>query len=263
MALLRNQPLLPLTLNIKREKWRDENDPNFAAVDAEFDQVKKRVLERDDYGCRFCSFRVPPSPRGTHWQEVHHLNDDHTDNRPENLVTACQYCHMCQHIGLWGGKREAVLIWLPELTQVELNHTVRMIQVAKAWAGEKRADVARVAPGLKRSAEDVAASATRISDAASAYFSALKDRQNRAQDYFKTSDALDLANVLMLAPDEVFVRKDSWTLGLRLLPLGMRIVENGHDRAQDWLEVWMGKGGPFFNLKPDTWNGLLSIAMKK
>lgn len=262
MALLRSQPLLPLTLNIKRDKWRVD-DPNFEGADAEFEQNKPRALARDDYGCRFCSFRSPPSPRGTHWQEVHHLNDDHHDNRLENLVTACQYCHMCQHIGLWGSKGEAVLIWLPELTQVELVHTVRTIQVAKAWAAEKRADAAKAAPGMKRAAEDVASSATRISDAASAYFAALKNRQDRAQDYFKTADPLDLANVLMLAPDEVFARKDSWTLGLRLLPLGMRIVENGHDRAQDWLEVWMGKGGPYANIRPDTWNGLLAIAMKK
>lgn len=256
MALARPQSLLPLTLNIKRKQWR-MRDPNFVDADSEFEQVKRRALERDDYACRFCSFRSPK------WQEVHHFNDDHHDNSLANLITACPYCHMCQHIGLWGSKGEAVLIWCPELTQVELNHTVRSIQVAKAWAAQKQAEAATAAPGAKRAAGDVASSATRIADAAAAYFSALKERQNRAQADFKTADLLDLANVLEFAPDDVFDRKDAWAHGLRLLPLGMRIGEDGRDRAQDWLEAWMGPKGHYANLKPDTWNGLLAIALKK
>lgn len=252
MAPLRKPPLLPLTLNIKRDKWR-VNDPNFGDADQGFEQMRRRALERDDFSCRFCTFRSPK------WQEVHHFNDDHHDNRLENLVTTCQYCHMCQHIGLWGSKREAVLIWLPEMTQVELNHLVRTIQVARVWSGLRQAEAnSAVATHQQKAA---AVSARTIGDAAAGAFAALKARTDRANEVFKTSDAQDLANVLMLAPDEVFQRKDSWTQGMRLLPLGTRKVGE-EDVSIKWLETWMGPGGPYAGARPDTWAGLYNIALK-
>lgn len=252
MAPLKKPPLLPLTLNIKRDIWR-VNDPNFGNADQEFEQVRRRVLERDDFSCRFCTFRSPK------WQEVHHFNDDHSDNRLENLVTTCQYCHMCQHIGLWGSKREAILIWLPELTQVELNHHVRSIQVARTWAGLRQSEAESAVATQQHKA--AAQSAKMIGDAAAGYFATLKSRADQAVKTFATSDPHDLANVLMLAPDEAYHLKDSWTLGMRLLPLGTRMV-GSDDVAVKWLETWMGPGGPYAGARPDTWAGLYNIALK-
>lgn len=252
MAPLKKVPLLPLTLNIKRDQWRVD-DPNFGTADQGFEQMRRRALERDDFSCRFCTFRSPK------WQEVHHFNDDHHDNRLENLVTTCQYCHMCQHIGLWGSKREAVLIWLPEMSQVELNHLVRSIQVARFWAGQRQADAASAVATAQTRA--VAESARVIGDAAAGVFGALKARMDRAAEIFKTSDPQDLANVLMRAPDEIFQRKDSWTQGMRLLPLGTRKVGE-EDVSIKWLDVWTGPGGPYAGAKPDTWAGLYNIAIK-
>jgi len=34
---------------------------------------------------------------------VHHINRDHTDNRPENRVLLCQPCHAGLHAGKWDG----------------------------------------------------------------------------------------------------------------------------------------------------------------
>ena len=252
MAPLKKQPLLPLTLNVKKAQWRVD-DPNFGEADRGFDQVRRRALERDDYTCRFCAFRSPK------WQEVHHFNDDHHDNSLENLVTACQYCHMCQHIGLWGSKREAVLIWLPELSQVDLNHMVRTIQVARYWAGLREAEAGSAVAGAQHRA--AAASARAYADAAAGLFAAFKARADKADDYFKTSDSHDLANVLMLTPEEAFRNKDSWTRGLRLLPLGTRKTGN-EDVVPRWLETWLGPGGPYAGAKPDTWAGLFNIALK-
>ena len=105
--------LIPLLLSAKKVSWRS---PGEYESDSAFMTLRPKVLARDDYKCRHCAFRA------VNWQEIHHLNDDHNDHRLENLVTACSYCHMCHHIGLAGVNDEAVLIWLPEISQIEVNH---------------------------------------------------------------------------------------------------------------------------------------------
>lgn len=84
-----------------REKGRSQagwrrDDWMAADADAEFKLVRQKVLERDEHTCRFCGFRAPK------WQEVHHLDDNHHNNDPDNLVTACMFCHMVHHLGLAG-----------------------------------------------------------------------------------------------------------------------------------------------------------------
>jgi intracellular multiplication protein IcmJ len=253
MVAMRRQALLPLTLNVKMATWRLD-DPNFREHDSDFDRVRKRALERDDYHCCFCSFRA------LKYQEVHHLNDDHSDNNPDNLATTCPYCHMCQHIGLWGHKKEAVLIWLPEFTQVEVNHMMRSIQVAKAWAGQKQNEAKSVV--ANKQAADASRSSQDIADAASAVYAAFKARQDEAERRFLTSDPLDLANVLLQTPSEVLARKNAWFHGLRLLPTGVR-RQNGEDTALKWLDVWMGPGGAYFGVKPASWVGLFRNALRQ
>src|SRR3546814_6683866 len=84
-------------------------DDHSASHDKAFRAIRKVVLERDNHACQFCGFRAAK------WQEVHHLNDDHADNRPENLITACWFCHMVHHIGRVGLFDEGGLIYAPEL----------------------------------------------------------------------------------------------------------------------------------------------------
>ena len=63
--------------------------------------------------------------------EVHHLDDDHTNNSPENLITACPFCHQVFHAGNAGhsGKASKV-IWLPWLSQAKLNLLCHTLFVA-------------------------------------------------------------------------------------------------------------------------------------
>lgn len=236
---------LPLVLSVKCLNWRmDDSDSELH--DAEFQRVRKKALERDKNSCRFCGFT------SLSYQEVHHLNDDHSDNRLDNLVTACSFCHMVQHIGLAGKNKEASLVWLPEISQGDLNHLVRALLVAQhpgAYASAPPRRAARAMPTGPSPEQQ------RISEVARATMSALRDREYEAERRFLTSDPAVLGNALKLLPDEFYERRAETLSGLRLLPLGRR-TNADKDVMAEMLNVWTDRGGPFSGLKPTTWEGL-------
>lgn len=127
---------LPLMIGVKRSLARYQ-DPEAQKHQEAFEQVRFKVLERDRYTCRFCGMTTAPSEgRPSGYFEVHHLDDDHRNNRVDNLVTACPFCHMCFTAGLRGDDlvrrktqpvQSAVPLWLPWLTQNELNRLAHVV----------------------------------------------------------------------------------------------------------------------------------------
>lgn len=232
---------LPLVLSVKCENWR-MYDKDSGEADAEFQRVRKKALERDNHTCRFCGFRH------LKYQEVHHLNDDHADNRTENLVTACPFCHMVQHIGLAGRNEEAVLIWLPEIGQDRLHHIVRTALVAQRAAEVSKSDP-RAQAAIVRTFREA-------SDAAKAALAALRARQAEAEARLGTSDPLEIGNAMLLLPDQAYAKRGETLAGFRLLPLGRR-QQDREDVMQKQIDSWTEAGGPYATLKPNSWIGLM------
>lgn len=117
-----------IQLSVKRSKFRCD-DPKSDEANNEFKNIRKSILERDDHTCQFCGFR------SLKWQEVHHVDDNHSNNNPENLVTTCSLCHSCHHVGLSGLMMKGIMIYIdPSLgvTQAEINQLIRTM-----WIGEK------------------------------------------------------------------------------------------------------------------------------
>lgn len=86
-------------------------------ADPRFQTFAERVYQRDRYTCQFCGFQARL------YQDVVNLNGDYTNNRLDNLVTACCFCSQCsfiESVGV-GGYGGGTLVYLPELTQAELN----------------------------------------------------------------------------------------------------------------------------------------------
>lgn len=233
--------LLPLVPSVKCTNWR-MYDKDSGEADAEFQRVRKKALERDNHVCRFCGFRH------IKWQEVHHLNDDHADNRPENLVTACPFCHMVQHIGLAGRNQEAVLAWIPEIPQDRLNHIVRTALVAQRSA--------TVISGDTRANSAMVRTFRQASDAAKSAMAALRAREVEAERRLGSSDPLEIGNAMLLLPDEVYSRRAEYLSGIRLLPLGRRQQEREDVMAKQ-IDSWTDPGGPYALLKPNSWLGLM------
>ncbi|MGD9108484.1 MAG: type IVB secretion system protein IcmJDotN [Gammaproteobacteria bacterium] len=107
-------------------------------ADTAFGAVRDKVWQRDTYTCQFCGFQAQQ------YQEVINLDDNYRNNKFSNMVTACCFCAQCFFIenvgqgGFGGGK----LIYLPELSQAELNSFCHVIFCALA-NGAGYSDVAQ------------------------------------------------------------------------------------------------------------------------
>jgi len=105
--------LLPLRPGIKNPLfWREE-----PLVRAKWDKIRKPILERDNYTCRYCGHFAQIH------QIVHHLKADN-DHSSKNLVTCCVACHAVQHIGRNLGLG-CIEIWESPHSQVEIVRLTR------------------------------------------------------------------------------------------------------------------------------------------
>jgi intracellular multiplication protein IcmJ len=184
----------------------------------------EKTLKRDDFTCRFCGFK------SKQFQRVVPISD--------GFATACGFCEQVlslERAGLMGG---GVLIWLPEITQAELNHIARAIYVARAEEGGPMADIANRA------------------------LDALMQRRTDAKKRLGTDDPLLLATILHENLDDNQRAAAVTKLeGVRLMPLDKYIVRskngdvNGFPRI---VKFWRSPEGPFAELPTDQWKSLLA-----
>ncbi|KTC86350.1 type IVB secretion system protein IcmJDotN [Legionella brunensis] len=86
-------------------------------ADERFKAFELKVFQRDRYTCQFCGFQAKL------FQEIVNVDYDFTNNRLSNLATACCFCAQCffiESVGV-GGYGGGTLVYLPELSQAELN----------------------------------------------------------------------------------------------------------------------------------------------
>ncbi|WP_133127912.1 type IVB secretion system protein IcmJDotN [Legionella nagasakiensis] len=86
-------------------------------ADPRFKSFEQKVFRRDRYTCQFCGFQARL------YQDVINLDGNYNNNRLANLVTACCFCSQCffiESVGV-GGYGGGTLVYLPELTQPEVN----------------------------------------------------------------------------------------------------------------------------------------------
>ncbi len=243
----------PLVLSAKCLPWRGDGELEH---DTTFQANRRQALDRDRHSCRFCGFTQKPSqatPDANFYMQVHHIDDNHNNSELSNLVTACMHCHAVQHIGLYGSKYGAKLIWLPEMTQADLHHLLRVILVAKRFFTTlpDNTPKARMEP------------ARAIMEAADSTFGHLAMRAKAAQDRFQTDNPAVIADVMIQPemPPEAYMSRAVTFSGLRLLlPLTHQDRERRVDRFETIVDAWLAVGGPFCNLKPSVWAGLLKAA---
>jgi intracellular multiplication protein IcmJ len=109
-----NQQQCQIKLNATPGSWRLYSARK---IDERFRAYEQKIFRRDKYTCQFCGFQARL------FQEVINLDNDYTNNKLSNLVTSCCFCAQCfflESVGV-GGYGGGTLVYLPELTQAELN----------------------------------------------------------------------------------------------------------------------------------------------
>lgn len=114
--------LLPIRLTAKRGNWSRFKSRR---EHKSFQALEQKVFARDANRCRYCGFE------SDRYQVVVNINNDYASGQSveHNLATACVFCAQCMFldaIGIensWGG----YLIYLPELSQADLNNFCRVL----------------------------------------------------------------------------------------------------------------------------------------
>ena len=182
-------------------------------------EARAKVFSRDGNACRFCGFKAQK------WQEVHHLDDDHSNMTLSNLATACAFCHQCFHLGLAGSTAGGTLIWLPEISQVDLNHLARALFVA--MRDEKG----------------------KIHAAASGLYMSLESRGVFMEQHFSpgASNPGILGQAFLKMKPEVYEGRAEFLKNIRLLPQRSRF----EPQIKYWADV------VYRDLPPETWERLI------
>lgn len=112
--------LLPIALSAKSGNWQ-----RFVSRKANkaFLPLREKVLARDDNTCRYCGFQ------DKQYQEVVNIDQNYNNNKVENMATACSFCAQCFFLDSLGldGKSGGLIIYLPEISQADLNHFCRAL----------------------------------------------------------------------------------------------------------------------------------------
>lgn len=113
-----------LVFSTKARIWGDKTPAAIEPTEPSYlrDDLYRKTLAKDGHRCMFCGFISQNN-------QVHNLNDNHRDVRPENLRTVDPLCHGWHHLGELGDDG-GVIAYLPGLSAQDANHLQRTILVA-------------------------------------------------------------------------------------------------------------------------------------
>jgi len=205
------------------------DDHGGEGADKEFARVRASILDACGGVCEFCTLTSGK------YQEVHHGDDNHRNNKAENLFGSCPLCHQVFHLGLAGMRDGGTVIYAPEFTQAEINQIALLI-----WTIDATKDaVSNEMPLFKR-----------IHAAASKLSGELENRRGtvllRLNKYLKENKLIPegmkpalshfspslFANILMSLDDETYDKRADLLGGLRLLPRKTRFA----NRVVHWRD---------------------------
>jgi intracellular multiplication protein IcmJ len=248
--------MFDLVLGIKRSVSR-RNDARAKEANKSFETVRREILLRDRMTCQGCGFSsVATNDRPSGGLEVHHIDDDHTNNKKENLVTLCPFCHMVFSLGRRGASFAGDLIWMPEVEQRDLNRLAHQVGFF-SWvhgnftSGEKHPDVVAWVNDAEQS-KVFDSVYMKVMERWRLLQSVGKERIQRVfEDELSGFTKVEyLYSVLISLSAKNYEKRNKMMHGMRLVP------KISHEGFQDlfafWsLNIWIPKG------KPTDWEKFL------
>jgi intracellular multiplication protein IcmJ len=199
-------------------------------------ELKKAIFERDDQTCQCCGFKAEK------YQDIHFIDNNSKNLAEDNLVTMCIFCHQCFNLEQATTMRSGVLIWLPELSQIDLNHVMRAVYVARISQGP-------------------------MAEAARVTLDSLMGRREEARRRIQTDDPFVLSVVLKdFLTGKYYAERNEKLDGIRLLPLDRRLIKESDlefNQFPQILAYWRSKDGPFGGRAPTLWTNLYKNALKQ
>lgn len=114
---------IPLTLSVARDIPMDRGEVFYD------NSLKQKIHKRDKNTCMFCGWREKnPTMLNVTSLSSEYLNCDN----PKKLVTSCVICNLTQRLGYAFIENAGCLVYLPELTQAQLNELARATFFANA-----------------------------------------------------------------------------------------------------------------------------------
>ena len=187
------ETLPPLIIGVKTGLYR-KDDKAGGNADKEFRDIKPEILQRDHNTCGYCGVQTQgdeKSPGGG--LEVHHIDDNHRDNRGQNLISICPLCHAIFHFGHAARVYKTLKIgYLPWISQENLN----ILTWTLAIASHRRKVI-----GAKTDLSEEERAAVEISTKADELFWAIKTEAILPAKHF-TSEDTDGSEITRLLTDD-------------------------------------------------------------
>lgn len=210
---------------VKRKLWRMD-DEHAQTADDEFKKVREEILIKANFTCHFCDFRA------INFQEVHHLDNNHQNNDPSNLICTCTLCHLVHHIGMLAMKNGGFIAPIPELTQTEINHLCRAhfvleLMTPASQGGSELVDARKMLAGM---------------------YSIFQDRADQLKSIHPEASSLyNFAETLAVMDEQQYDKRAQIFDGLRIIPTPTAFHPNQ-------LEFYAKPTFRFFNA--EKWKGL-------
>lgn len=207
----------PLLLGVARASWAAPiNHGSELDNTKKLVEVRDKIFKRDNHTCQYCGWK------SERFQEIHHKNHNHKDYREKNLITACPLCHQVFHLSSASITEGGEIIWLPELTQEELNQLCIAIFIAERSGNKKKWE-----------------------GPAKRLFNALNSRSDFVNNNLadKASDPGVFAQTLLKMTEEQYNERHKFVKNLRLLPFPGRFTTQ--------IDYW--STADYKNLPLDAW----------
>lgn len=197
----------------------------------------EKTLARDSFTCRCCGFQSKK------FQRALFLKDISPSAKADDLITVCTFCEMTASLDRAGLSGAGYLIWLPELSQAELNNVAHALYVAR------EGDDPTIAKAARRTLEILTA------------------RRAEAKKRLGTDDPLLLATAFHeQMNDAAYAARVSKMEGIRFLPLDRYFVsQRGKDvnAFPAMLAYWRSPQGPYGKTPVNEWTAMFEAVSGK
>ena len=230
---------IPLIFSAKSKNiHRYENESNNYHL--KFLRARKNTFVRDNFICQCCYFYDKSN------QQLHYCDEDFSNINLANLATICPLCSQTFRINDLSRRNKSTLIWLPELSQLNLNSLIRALLIVKyrnstEFLAKQLNDTKHIEDALNLALQEIV--------------TLFQYRNNKAKTKIRTNDPFILARALLSLSHSEYESREQYLTGLRILPSEV-LSPTVYSSTTYMVESWFKRNGSFRGLSPTTWPNL-------